>query len=82
MYYPQMFAFSFHTFFVLLYQFLSKKQSAETMLTLPSLFIQLANVNNKMNEKRSQEYQSMDLEYITGKINSHILDFFGNDFVI
>ena len=39
-----------------------------------SLFIQLAKVNNKMNEKRSQEYQSMDLEYVTGKINSHILE--------
>ena len=38
-----------------------------------SLFIQLAKVNNKMNEKRSQEYQSMDPEYVTGQINSHIL---------
>ena len=39
-----------------------------------SLFIQLAKVNNKMNEKRSQEYQSMDPEYVTGKINSRILE--------
>ena len=39
-----------------------------------SLFIQLAKVNNKMNEKRSQEYQSMDPEYVTGQINSHILE--------
>ena len=39
-----------------------------------SLFIQLAKVNNnKMNEKRSQEYQSMDPEYVTGQINSRIL---------
>ena len=40
-----------------------------------SLFIQLAKVNNnKMNEKRSQEYQSMDPEYVTGQINSRILE--------
>ena len=39
------------------------------------LFIQLAKVNNnKMNEKRSQEYQSMDPQYVTGQINSHILE--------
>ena len=30
--------------------------------------------NNKINEKRSQEYQSMDPEYISGEINSHILE--------
>ena len=40
-----------------------------------SLFIELTKVNNnKMNEKRSQEYQSMDPEYVTGQINSHILE--------
>ena len=41
-----------------------------------AVFIQLATVNNnhKMNEKRSQEYQSMDPEYVTGQINSHILE--------
>ena len=40
-----------------------------------SLFIQLTKVNNnKMNEKRSQEYQSMDPEYVTGQINSRILE--------
>ena len=39
-----------------------------------SLFIQLANVNNKVNEKRSQKYQSMDSEYVTGQINSRILE--------
>ena len=38
-----------------------------------SLFIKLANFNNKINEKRSQEYHSMDPEYVTGQINSHIL---------
>ena len=40
-----------------------------------SLFMQLAKVNNnKMNEKRSQEYQSMDPEYVTEQINSRILE--------
>ena len=40
-----------------------------------SLFIQLTKVNNnKMNEKRSQEYQSMDPEYVTWQINSRILE--------
>ena len=37
-----------------------------------SLFIQLAKVNNKINEKRSLEYQSMEPEYVTGQINSRI----------
>ena len=46
------------------------------------LYIQLAKVNNKMNEKISQEYQSMDPEYVTGQINSHILEFFWDSFVI
>ena len=39
-----------------------------------SLFIQLAKVNNKMNEKRSQEYQSINPEYVTGQTNSHIVE--------
>ena len=41
-----------------------------------AVFIQLAKVNNnhKMNEKRSQEYQSMDPEYVTGQINSCVLE--------
>ena len=40
-----------------------------------SLFIQLAKVsNNKTNKKRSQEYQSMDAEYVTGQINHRILE--------
>ena len=47
-----------------------------------SLCKQLAKVNNKMNEKRSQEYQSMDTEYITGQINSRFSVFFWEDFVI
>ena len=41
-----------------------------------SLFIQLAKVNknHKMNVKRIQEYESMDPEYVTGQINSRILE--------
>ena len=31
-------------------------------------------LNNKMNEKRNQEHQSMDSEYVTGEINSRILE--------
>ena len=47
------------------------------------LLIQLAKVNNnKINEKRSQEYQSMDPQYVTGEINSHILELFWDDFVV
>ena len=39
-----------------------------------SLFMQLAKVSKiKMNEKRSYECQSMDPEYVTGQINSCIL---------
>ena len=44
--------------------------------------------NNKMNEKRSQEYQSMGPgkcdcnEYGTGQINSHIPELLLDDFVV
>ena len=51
----------------------SKKWNIETMLTFPCSY-NWPKVNNKMNEKRSQEYQSMDPEYVTGQINSHILE--------
>ena len=30
--------------------------------------------NSKINKKRNQEYQSMDPEYVTGQINSRILE--------
>ena len=50
----------------------SNKQTIETMLTLPYPYNWLK-FNNKMNENRSQEYQSMDPECVTGKINSCIL---------
>ena len=73
LYYPQMTVFSFHIFFCSLVS-VSKKLNIETMLSLPSLFIQLAKF--QQNEwKRSQEYQSMDPEYVTGQINSCILEF-------
>ena len=41
-----------------------------------SLFLKLTKVNNnnKVNEKRSQEYQTMDPEYVTKQINSRILE--------
>ena len=51
----------------------SKKRNIEIMLTLPYSY-NWQKFNNKMNEKRSQEYQSMDPEYVTGKINSRILE--------
>ena len=42
-----------------------------------SLFMQLAKVsNNKMNEKRSHEYQSMDPEYVTGQRNNRFWSLF------
>ena len=50
-----------------------KKRNIKTMLTLPYPYTWQKS-NNKMNEKKSQEYQSMDPEYVTGKINSRILD--------
>ena len=43
------------------------------MLTFPYSYI-WQKFNNKINEKRSQEYQSMDPEYLTGQINSRILE--------
>ena len=43
------------------------------MLTLPYPYI-WQKFNNKMNEKRRQEYQSMDPDYVTGQINSRILE--------
>ena len=49
-----------------------------------SLFTQFAKVNSnhKMNEKRSQEYHRMDPEYVTGQINSRILELlFWDNFV-
>ena len=50
----------------------SKKRNFETMLTLPYLY-DWQKFNDKMNEKRSQEYQSMDPENVTEQINRRIL---------
>ena len=60
LYYPQMSVFSFHTFFYPLIS-VSKKRNIETMLTLPYSY-NWQKFNNKMNVKRSQEYQSMNPE--------------------
>ena len=46
-----------------------KKWTIERILTLPYKWLKF----NKMNEKRSQSYQSMSPEYVTWQINSHIL---------
>ena len=43
------------------------------MLSFPYSY-NLQKFNNKMNEKRSQEYQSMDPEYVTGQTNIRILE--------
>ena len=43
------------------------------MLTVPYSY-NWEKFNNKMDEKRSQQYQSMGPEYITGEINSRILE--------
>ena len=50
----------------------SKKRTIETILTLPYPY-NCQKFNNKMNEKRSWEYQSVDPEYVTGQINSRTL---------
>ena len=51
----------------------SNKRNIETMLTL-SYWYNRQKFNNKMNKKRSKEYQSIDPEYVTGQINSRILE--------
>ena len=72
LYYPQMSVFSFHIYFVCSLISVSKKRNIETMLTFPYSY-NFQKFNNKMNEKRSQEYQIMDPEYVTRQINSRIL---------
>ena len=71
LYYPQIPVFSFHT---LLFSYISssKERNIETLLALPYSYNWQ---NNKTNEKRSQEYQSMDPEYVTEQINNRILEF-------
>ena len=67
LYYPQMSLFSFNTFLIPV----SKTQGIEKMLNL--LYQYKWQKFNKMNEKRSLEYQSVSTEYVTGQINSLIL---------
>ena len=43
------------------------------MLTLPYSY-NWKNFHNKINEKRSQENKMMDPEYVTGQIDSRILE--------
>ena len=52
----------------------SKRWNIETMLTFSHSY-NWQKFNNKMNENRSQEYQSFGPEYVTGQINSCILEF-------
>ena len=74
LFYPQISVFSFHTYFVLFYQFL-KILTLKKMLALPFSH-NWQKSNNKVNEKRSQEYQNVDPGYITGQINIPILELF------
>ena len=65
-----------HSLFILSCSLISvfKKWNTETMLTLPYSY-NWQKFNNKMNEKRSQEYQSMGPEYVvTGQINCRVLE--------
>ena len=61
--------FSFHTFVILIS--VSKKRDTERITTLPYAY--KWQKFNKMNEKRTQRYQNVGAEYVTGKINSLIL---------
>ena len=63
----------FHTFFCSLLS-VSKKWNIETVLPFLYSYNWQKFRNHKMNEKRSQEYQSMDPESVTGQINSRILE--------
>ena len=46
----------------------------------PSYSYNWQKFNNKMNEKRTQEYHSMDPEYVTGQNNSHIQELLSRPF--
>ena len=69
-------------FILLLFFYSSLYEMEHTNNANLILFVQFAKVNNnhKMNEKRSQEYQSMNPEYVTGQINSRILELFWGRF--
>ena len=51
------------------------------MLTFPYSY-NWQKFHNKMNKKRNQEYRSMGPEYVTGQINSRILELFLDDFAV
>ena len=78
-YYPQMLVFSFLTFVAVSYP-VSKEQDKERILTLPNSY--KCQKFNKMNEKRSLEYQSVGAEYATGKIIVLLSSFSWDDFTI
>ena len=64
--------FVFHTIYTISSISVSGKRNIETMLTL--LYSYNWQKFNKINEKRSQEYQSMGPECVTRQINSRILE--------
>ena len=71
LYCPQMSVFSFHAF-LFSYISLEETEHRNNVLALPYSY-NWQIINNKINEKRSQECQSMDPEYVTGQINSRVL---------
>ena len=58
----------------------SKKRYIGRILILPDSY--MWQKFNKMNEKRSLGYQSGGVEYVTGQINSRILQLFWDDFTV
>ena len=75
--YSQVSVFSFYASF---FSYISSEEREHRNNVNPSY--NWKKFNNKMNEKRSQEYQSMDPEYVTEQINSHILELLLDDFVV
>ena len=69
----------FHFIFFCSLISVSKKWNKETMLAFPYSY-NCQKFNNKMNEKRSHEYQIIDTEYVTGQINSCIQELLSRRF--
>ena len=65
-----------HSHFILFCSLVSvsKKWNIETMLTFPHSYNWQKFNTHKMNGKRSQQYQSMGSEYVTGQSNSCIVE--------